>query len=79
MAKRKRTELDKVKQNYVLTVFAVYMGFFLVSFFIVSIFLTIFQAHPYVLLAAAIMLMLAGILFADRVVNHTMKDRFIIK
>lgn len=77
--KEERKLVRDLKQNYFITVIFVYLGIFLASYFIVSIFLMILQAHPYVNLLFAILLMLIDILVTDRIINHYLKDRWIQK
>ncbi|MBP3892105.1 MAG: hypothetical protein J6D29_08020 [Solobacterium sp.] len=73
----KSNELRNLKINYFLTSLFVYIGFFIVAYFLFAILLTILQAHPYVYLLVAILLLLADILFTDRLVNHFWKDRWV--
>lgn len=72
-------EVKQLQLNYFLTTLLVYIVFFLVSFFFLSIFFTILQVHPYVTLLLAILLLLVDILATDRIANHLYKEKWIRK
>lgn len=72
-----KNALRNMKLNYFFTTLFVYIGFFVGLFFLSVIILTIVQAHPYVYLLIAVILLLVDILFTDRLVNHLWKDRWL--
>ena len=68
-----------LKVNYFMTAVLTYIGFFLAVYLFINIILMILQAHPYVNLLFAILILLADIIFTDRLLNHYWKDRWIQK
>ena len=68
-----------LKVNYFMTAVLTYIGFLLAVYLFIKIILMILQAHPYVNLLFAIIILLADIIFTDRLLNHYWKDRWIQK
>ena len=69
-------EFHRLRRRYFLASLFCYLGFFLCAFMVASVFLTILQVHPYIYLAVSIILLLADILFTDRVINTVMKEHW---
>ena len=65
--------------NYFFTCMIVYILFFLLCLTIINLLLTILQAHTYIQLLMAVLILIIDILFTDYFVNHYWKNKWILK
>ena len=65
--------------NYFFTCMIVYILFLLLCLKIINLLLTILQAHPYIHLLMAVLILIIDILFTDYFVNHYWKNKWILK
>lgn len=79
MTQEEKKVIKDLKINYFMTAVLTYLGFFLTVYLLINIILMILQAHPYVNLLFAVIILLADIIFTDCLLNHHWKDRWIQK
>ena len=79
MTQEEKKVIKDLKIYYFMTAVLTYLGFFLTVYLLINIILMILQAHPYVNLLFAVIILLADIIFTDRLLNHHWKDRWIQK
>ena len=75
-------KIPKIKNkslSYFLTTMIVYLVFFIISLALVDLLLTILQAHPYIHLLVAIIILIIDIIFTNFIVNIHWRDKWILK